>query len=225
MTSEIENWRKIIKNIDDDLVRAQYSYSIYAGSRDENGKILSQLKEVLESNKRQAPNCVNIFHHINRIHLHDTALTICRMMDLNNDTDSFSKLAKKAKAKEENLITLAKQQYLRAEIDEAHKLLQYIYVEEQKNRIKDFIRLEGKLRNSKEFKEIKHLRDKALAHRSARLNSSKANIKTIKYCLEKLEELLHIAYSIFLNTGYEPQDGYTFALRDAKMFWNLIIDK
>ena len=45
----------------------------------------------------------------------------------------------------------------------------------------------------------------------------------VKNCLESLETLLHIAYSIFLNTDYPPRTGYEFAKKDAQKFWQLII--
>ena len=225
MTTEIEYCKSVIKSIDDDLVRAQYSLGIYVAARNNEGKVLPNIVDALKVNSRTAPNRVLIFNHIDLIHQQDVALTIVRMMDTNRSTNSFSVLSKKAKSMREELIEEAENQYLQADLDEGIKRLQQEYVKNQKERIDNFIMLEKSLRISDEYKKIKHLRNEVLAHRSTKPRSSKANIEMVKFCLEKLEHLLLLAYGIFLNTDYQPCSGYIYAIKDAEKFWSLITDR
>ena len=223
MSNVIDYCRRIIKSLDGDLVRAQYSLAIYVASRNDKGTVNQELENALKSCTKNAANHVVVFNHIDLIHQQDAALTICRMMDKTNSTNSFVTLIKKAKSKRELLIDLAKAQYLRADIDSAHKALQDEYVKKQNARIDQFISIEKQLRNSDDYKKLKNLRDEVLAHHTTKARSSKAHINMVKNCLESLETLLHIAYSIFLNTDYPPRTGYEFAKKDAQKFWQLII--
>ena len=90
--------------------------------------------------------------------------------------------------------------------------------------ITKFIKLEKDLKNSDNFKKLKHLRNEVLAHRSKKPRSSEAHIKMAIFCLEKLEELLSFAYLIFLKTSFKTTSGYRMATKHAENFWQLTFD-
>lgn len=222
--TETEYIQSIIQSLDDDLVRAQYDLAIWVTARTESQEIKSKIKEKLHSDSRLAGNRIGIFNHIDLIIQQDAVQTICRMMDLRNDVKSFNVLIKKIKSSEDKLLGLAKNQYLRAGTDPTHKILQDRLVEESVISIQQFIKLEKELRDSDDFKKLKHLRDEVLAHRSKKPRSSKAHIEMLFNCLEKLEELLRLSYLIFLQTDYRTKNGYKFAQKHAKNFWQLTFD-
>lgn len=223
MTTQIEEWRLIIESLDRNLSRAQYGIAIYSTSRDETGKVIKQIASKLNPSDEDYLNRLQIFNHLDLINQQDAVLSICRMMDIDKRTRSFSKLASVAKNKESCLINLAKSQYLNADKDPVHKHLQNTLVAEQKEQIKAFIRLENTLRGSTHYKTIKLLRDKKLAHSSKELITSKTSIDMAIKCLNDLEELLHLAYLIFLMTGYNTRTNFDYASEDAKKFWELFV--
>ena len=222
MTTEIEHWASIVKSLDEDLVRAQYGIAIYSASRDSDGRVIKSLHTKLHSCPKDKSSHIVIFNHIDLINQQDAALTICRMMDTSKGTNSFAELAKIAKSKNSSLIAFAKAQYLTADVDPTHKHLQDKLVEEQTERIKRFLKLESNLRKSEQFRNIKHLRDEVLAHRSKRPRSSRAQIGMAIKCLKTLEELLSLAYLIFLMTDYRTQTNFDYAEKDAEKFWHFL---
>jgi len=191
---EDEYVKSIIESLYDDLVRAQYDLAIWTTARIESAEINPTIEKKLHSAEQYAGNCIGVFNHIDLIIQQDSVQTICRMLDKSKNVKSFGALAKKAKSLEST------------------------------PNIKKFIKLEAELRKSDNFKKLKHLRDEVLAHRSKNPRSSKAHIKMVVDCLEKLEELLSLSYLIFLKTSFRTRSGYHFATKHAKNFWELTFD-
>jgi len=216
--------KSIIKSLDDDLVRAQYDLAIYVTARTDSKEIKPTITKKLRTDSRLAGNRIAIFNHIDLIIQQDAVQTICRMMDKRSDVKSFHVLINKANSSQDKLLESAKNQYQRAETNPTHKALQNALVEERIVAIKKFIEIENELRNSDDFKKLKHLRDEVLAHRSKKPRSSKAHIEMVFNCLEKLEELLSLSYLIFLETDYRTRTGYKFAQKHATNFWQLTFD-
>ena len=192
--TELEYIESIIESLYDDLVRTQYSLAMYVTARTDSKEIKPNIIKKLNSGPSHAGNCIAVFNHIDLLIQQDAVQTICRMLDSGKSVKSFHALVKKAKSLPST------------------------------PRLKSFIELEEKLRNTDDFKKLKHLRDEVLAHRSKNPRSSEAHIRMVFYCLEKLEELLAESYLVFLKTSFRTKTSYTFAQKHAEQFWKLTLD-
>ena len=81
---DFEEIERIIRRIDDDLVRAQYSLAIHKTTRIDKGLYRQDLFDSLSSKNSEI-----ILRHIDLISQQDCALAIFRMMDKSKDSHSF----------------------------------------------------------------------------------------------------------------------------------------